>query len=332
MVDRAHLSGKVLKDPLQIEGRLSKGAIIASQVDLIVEQIPDIKRFFYIIERRAWRGVNESRYADIKLIEDLSLWDESQKRSPNAILLDIGPADFIDTSAFVPLGLTKDYDGIQISSWDRFKRPYLFIRGVALMPGSRFIRLGHYIRGGNLEELTLRDDCLEETRRIGANIDYPFAHLNSNEGMPQTKEEINRYINRSRLGILTTKVEGINRFKMECLSADVPVLVPEDTSYPTKKHITEETGLLFSPTPEGLARTIEYALANLEKFSPRKYILENTGQENSLKKLKRALRVLCERDGTTYHFEDVSWDGRNQSLVWGEEIFYLIKNSIERVK
>jgi len=30
---------------------------------------------------------------------------------------------------------------------------------------------------------------------------------------------------------LTTKAEGVNRFKMECMAADLPVLVASDVSF-----------------------------------------------------------------------------------------------------
>ena len=37
--------------------------------------------------------------------------------------------------------------------------------------------------------------------------------------------EINDWINRARVGVLTTGSEGINRFKMECIAADRPIVV-----------------------------------------------------------------------------------------------------------
>jgi hypothetical protein len=291
-----------------------------------------LKHYFYIIERRGWRGTNDSETADIKLVEDLSTLEDTRRRFSQAILLDLAGGDFVDTDEFKPLDVSKIYDGIQISSWDRFKRHYLFIRGTALLPQRRFVKLGHYSKGGSLEELALRDDCLRLTRELGANINYPYGHLNSNKGMPKDKKTINEYINQSRIGILTTKIEGVNRFKMECLAADIPVLIPQDTSYPTQKHINERTGLFFKPTPDGLAETIEYALSHLEQFSPRDYVLKNTGKENSIQKLKSALKILCEKDDFPYHFDDISWDGRNQSMYWEQDMINLIKQTIEELK
>ena len=315
-----YYSMKILKEP---EGK-NKGALILSQVDNVVSRLPFLKNRFYLIERRGWRGLNESQYADIKLVEDLSFWNETVERFPDSVCLDIGPADFVDIEIFRPLGTEKDYDGIQVSHWTDFKRPEMFIRAAGMLPWRNFVKLGHFLKGGSESEYELRDLNMRLAREVGANVDFPYAKATDNNSFLSSKEAMNAYINRARIGILTTKVEGINRFKMECLAAGVPVLVPLDTSYPTKKHITCETGELFEPTPEGLVKTIEDVMANLDKYNPRRYIERTTGRPIALKKLKGSLEELCKRDNVEYRFENIDWDGRNQSLIWGERVFEVL--------
>jgi len=325
-----YISGKLLKNPKIVGGRIIKGALILSQLDYIIETIPKIKNYFYTIERRGWRGLNESIHADIKLVEDLSFWDETIKKFPNAICLDIGPADFIDTDSFYPIDMPKKYTGIQISSWDSFKRPFLFISGCALLPHRSFIKIGHFVRNGNEEEIALRDKCIELTTKSKANITYLYGDHDNNNLMPKSKEEINALLNSASIGILTSQVEGINRFKMECLASNIPVLIPEDAAYPTKKHINESTGLLFKPTPEGLAKAIEELNNKLGSINPREYVLKNTGKKISLGKLKDALKKLTERDNQEFIFEDIDWDGRNDSLIWGrKKLFPEIEKILE---
>lgn len=312
-----YYSMRILKEP---EGK-NKGALILSQVDSVVSRLPFVKNRFYLIERRGWRGMNESRHADVKLVEDLSLWDETVERFPESVCLDIGPADFVDTDVFRPLGIEKDYDGIQVSHWTDFKRPEMFIRAAGILSKRTFVKLGHFVEGGSESEYGLRDLSIKLAREIGANVDFPYAKAKDNNSFPSSKEAMNARINRARIGILTTKVEGINRFKMECLAAGVPVLVPTDASYPTKKHITEETGALFEPTPEGLARIIEDVITHMDRYEPRGYVERTTGKPIALKKLKGALEDVCKRDGVGYRFDDIDWDGRNQSLIWGKNVF-----------
>ncbi len=316
-----YYSMKVLKEPEE----KNKGALILSQVDDVVSRFPFIKDKFYLIERRGWRGLNDSQHTDIKLVEDLSYWDETLDGFPNSICLDIGPADFVDTNAFRPLHIVKDYDGIQVSHWTNFKRPEMFIRAASLLPNRRFLKLGHFVEGGSELELKLRDSCIGLAKEVRANIDFPYSDSVNNVSFPDSTDIMNLYINRSSVGILTTKVEGINRFKMECLATGVPVLVPADASYPTKKHINKETGRFFEPTPEGLASVIEDVISNIRQYNTRNYIRQTTGKPIALRKLRGALKQLCERDNVEYRFYDIDWDGRNQSLIWDERVFRTLR-------
>lgn len=326
------ISAAILKVPERNYGRVIKGAIILSCPEEAAIQIPGLKDYFFIIERRGWRGMNESQIADIKLVEDLSTMEETKNKFPNAVLVDLAGGDFVDTDLFRPIGLQKDYGGIQISCWERFKRHELFVRAAALLPDCRFVKFGHFINGGSLEERAYRDSVIGLSKQLGANIDYPYSDLESNLGLPILKEEINYFINRCSFGVLTTKIEGVNRFKMECLAADVPVLVPRDTSYPVFKHINAQTGLVFDPTPEGLADGIRYVMEHRGDFSPRGYVLCSTGKRNSLLKLKGALKLACLRDGAEYVFDSIDYDGRNQSLAWGNRAVDLIKHAIRGVE
>ena len=201
-----YISGAILKEPKVKNGKITKGAIILSQLDYVVRNFPHIKNYFYTIERRGWRGINESIHADIKLVEDISFWRETQEKFPNTICLDIGPADFVDTNSFYPTWQDKKYTGVQISSWDEFKRPFLFISACSLLPHRNFIKIGHFVRRGNAEEISLRNKCLEFTSKHGANIVYPYGNRDNNHLMPGTKEEINCLLNSASMGILTSQV------------------------------------------------------------------------------------------------------------------------------
>ncbi len=322
------ISAFVLKAPRKLEDRVEKGAIILSNSDELCKIIPQTRDYFYIVERRGWEGINNQETADIKLVEDLSTWDKVKELYPNALLLDVGPADFVDTSKFKPLHCKKHYTAIQIARWDRFKRHGLFVRAASLLKGYNFLLLGHFADGGTKSEIGLLKETVELSENLMANISFPYADHKSNRKLPNSPEEINKIINRSKMGILTTKVEGINRFKMECLSANIPVLVPSDTSFPTKKHINPKTGYIFDPTPEGLAKGIEYVDRNYGSFRPREYVLSNTGHQKSLEKLSKALNSLASRDKSTQRFNNIYWDGRNQNLVWERNAVSLIKKYI----
>ncbi len=325
------LSLALLREPLIENGKINKGAIIMSDVDDTLIKFPLLKTYFYIIERRGWEGINLSKNADIKLVEDSSKLNESKLRFPDAILLDLAGADFVDTDNFKPLLIKKIYAGIQISTWQKFKRPELFFEGIKLLPEKRFIKFGHLIYADE-EEINYKNKFISFAKENSINVDLPYAELKTNEGLPNGPQEINVLINKSKIGILTSKVEGINRFKLECLSANIPVLVPNDVNTPLKKHINDKTGLLYEPTPEGLAKAIKTMEENYDSFSPREYVLKNTGNKLSLEKLKKALESLAKKDGNKNIYQDIYWDGRNQSSIWDGKAEALIKTMLEKFK
>jgi glycosyltransferase involved in cell wall biosynthesis len=246
--------------------------------------------------------------------------------------LDIGPPDFVDTDLFFPMGIRKEFDGIQISNWSKFKRHELFVSGAALIKDHRFVKVGHFVDGGSPKEVALKKSITSLASKLGANIIFPYPEQRSNDELVNTPKEVNELINKCKMGILTTAAEGINRFKMECMATDIPVLVPADVSYPTKKHIHEETGCFFEPTPEGLVAAVKYVELNYDRFSPRAYVLRNTGHKRSLKRLVQALNTLSAEEGGCQNFDDIYWDGRNQNLRWGKAIFEEVKESITKVR
>lgn len=314
------VSVAVLKEPEQ--GR--RGALILAMVDEIVPLFQDLRNLFYIIEWRGWKGMNYSKYADIKLVEDGSTLEETKRLFPRAISLDLAMGDFADTEQFKPLETPKPYSAIQIASWSGFKRHELFVEATTLLPKHRFLKFGHFPNCSD-EEQKLKKRIIEKSRSLKAPIDYPYKHLRNNRGLPSSPREINQHINSARIGILTSANEGMNRFKMECLSANIPFLVPADSVYPIKKHINDLTGVIYEPTPKGLAGAIQSTLNQISSFFPRGYILANTGKANSIRKLEETLNYLAERDGQAHYFVNLEFDGRNQSLSWGKKAISLLE-------
>jgi hypothetical protein len=295
---------------------IEKGAIILNRCDELCKLVSDIKDYFYLIERRGWFGMNKELNADIKLVEDPSTMEETKKKFPDTIPLKLAEADFVDTDKFRPLGVPKPYTGIQIAAWPAFKRHELFVSAAALLPEKRFLKFGHFWRApgrfGWNSETARRRRTIRLARKLHANIDFPDDYVSD----PQ---DLNKLVNTAKMGILTSEHEGLNRFKMECLSADIPMLVAEDSGPATTRHINERTGLLFKPTPEDLAEAIRYVEEHIADFSPRAYILENTGMEISIATLRNALQALARKDGSDRRYEELRWNGRNESFTWTKE-------------
>lgn len=328
----AFIGCEILKAPVRTGPRsVQKGAIILSATDHVCQGRPDIREFFYIVERRGWSGMTNSSWSDVKFVEDRDTWQATVERFPHVMLLDLGAADFVSTDNFRPLSLPKTYAGIQIANWNAFKRHGLFLAAAALLPQHRFLKFGHFPARGSEKELALREKVLAVARKRTPNVDLPYADLLTNVGLPMAGEEaeLNRIINGCQIGVVTSQDEGINKFKMECMAADIPVLVASDACTPLRKHVTSETGLLFEPTPRGLAAALLDVLARRAEFHPRQYVLGHTGSALASRALQDALNERCRRDGHAPYFEDIHWDGRRQQ--WGEVVFETIGKAIAAV-
>jgi glycosyltransferase involved in cell wall biosynthesis len=322
----------VLKLPRIRNSVVEHGALILNQVDPVLDIFPGLESLFIIIERQGWFGYTRSFGAAIKLVEDEELLANTHRIFPDAILLNMGPADFVDHHSFRPVAEAETFDGIAIACWSPRKRIELLVQAAALLPQRRFVHLGHFENAGSRDEIDYRDHCVRLAASVAPNLYFPFLSKCRNEEMPVDKASINQWINRAKIGILTTTNEGINRFKMECIAANRPVLVPADVEGPTRKHVTPQTGLFYEPTPESLAAAFERAFAAREQFRPRQYLLATSGKDISVNKLRRALRDYCERSKIPYRFDDIEWDGRNESLTWGQPSIEALKSIMAKFR
>lgn len=318
-LEHRDISLAILAQPKKVGDFIQKGALILNQCDEFVRILPDVKKYFYLVERRGWYGFNLEKSADIKLVDDPFTLEKTKKLFPHAIVLEFSNADFVDTDIFKPLGYPSKYTAIQIAAWEEFKRHELFVKAAALLPSKKFLKFGHFWDGGKFSELVLKAKIIFLAKKLKADIDFPYAFSLRNKRLPKDPKQINRIINTAKMGIITSQKEGVNRFKMECLSANLPFLVPEDAEPPLKKHINEKTGVLYKPTPQGLKEAILYVEEFYDSFSPREYILQNTGMKNALVALKKALQELSKRDGVFRDFEEIKWNGRNESFIWDKE-------------
>jgi len=320
------VSTSILQNPLIGRNGTKKGAIVLGMADEVLSVYPELRDLFYVIEWRGWSGMNSAANADIKLVEDESTIEDTRRIFPNAICLDLGSGDFVNTKKFLPNNNVKTYSVIQIASWSEFKRHELLLEAARLLPEERFYKFGHFPSEENLESMTLKRRIIKISPQ---NIEYLLPSSDTNERLPKSPEEVAVEINKSRMGILTSRKEGMNRFKMECLSCNIPFLVPADSNYPVKKHINELTGMIYEPTPDGLSKAIVFIKENIRTFKPREYVIRSSGMINSNIALVDALNTLAIRDGFQPYFSNLNWDGRNQSLKWGRKALRTIREVLK---
>ena len=326
--------GVILRSPERNARVTRKGVVVCNFPNIAKDRVPSLSEFYWIVQRRGWSGFTVSRAADIQLVEDVpaqrrwnmlaSLLQAARCRTPwpdktrLPTLLPFGNGDFVDTAAFTPDGRAKTYDAIMIARWDRFKHHQLMVDAFRVLKRQgaavRGLMFGH-IAGTNVPTAMAYKKRIVETIRTEAlPIDLPGADATNNEGSDKTKSSMAAWINTSRVGLLLSKIEGINRFKMECLSCDVPMIICDDACWCVRKHIGPETGIVVARRADAVAKAI-LAVKDGAKYSPRDYIMANTGIDRAMAGLQEAVDELDAGMGLE-PAPIARYDGRNNTLKW----------------
>jgi glycosyltransferase involved in cell wall biosynthesis len=189
----------------------------------------------------------------------------------------IGAQDWVDTEIFKPLpGVQKDFDAVVIANFAPWKRHAVLFRAMQKLRPRR-IRVA--LVGVTWERT--RKEFEEEIRRYGVQDDCTIF-----QGISPI--QVNEVLNRSKVKILLTKIEGANRALSEAMSANVPVLVYKHIMGPRRTDVNPMTGMYADDDelPDALIRAIE----SYKRFKPREWYLQNSGYQNSTSTLNEALR------------------------------------------
>jgi glycosyltransferase involved in cell wall biosynthesis len=335
------ISGVVLRQPGLADGVVRKGVVICNFPRIVASRIPDLTQLYWLVQRRGWRGFSVDRAADIQLVDDIPAqrrwnrfvgilravrrWTPWPDVMPRPAALPFGNADFVDTEAFTPDRRFKTYDVIMIARWSRFKKHQLMVDAFRVLKNHGAEVRGVMFGDSGLpvlpDEIDYRNQIAASIRREKLPVDLPGIDPSDTATLDFTKQSMAAWINASRVGLVLSKVEAINRFKMECLSCDVPVIVCADACWCVKKHVTPRTGLLVDRRPDALASAI-LAIRAGAKVSPRDYILENTGIDRAMAALQRAVDDLDAVMGLD-PAPIARYDGRNNTLNWHDFVAHL---------
>lgn len=335
------VSGVILRSPSRSAPVPRKGVVVCNFPNIVKGRIPNLSDFFWIVQRRGWNGFTVSRAADIQLVDDVPAqrrWNKlagflqaargwiawpDKTRLPTP--LPFGNADFVDTAAFAPDGRPKTYDAIMIARWERFKQHQLMVDAFRILKRQgaavRGLMFGHIANSSDRGAIAYKKHIVETIGTEGLPIDLPAADCMNNEGSDKTKSSMAAWINASRVGLLLSKFEAINRFKMECLSCDVPMIICDDACWCVRKHLGPATGIVVARRADAVAKAI-LAVKDGAKFSPREYIVANTGIDRAMAALQRAVDELDAKMGLEPAPIE-RYDGRNNTLKWRGFIDFL---------
>lgn len=192
--------------------------------------------------------------------------DEIRARHPGALcaVLPIGP-DFASDQTFFPTGAAKDYDVVYVAATQPYKRHDLLLDTMARLPGRRALCVVGY---GHMT-----DDLRAEAQRRGLDIDWAG---------PVDHTEVNRLMNRARVGVVCGVEDGAPAILTEYMLAGLPVLANAGLVCGLH-YIRPDTGLVATEAdfPDALERLIRTA----DRYDTRSVVQQNWTWPHSVARL-----------------------------------------------
>lgn len=171
-------------------------------------------------------------------------------------VMPIGP-EFADPLTFRPLGLAKDYDIVYVAAAQPYKRHDILFDALERLP--RSLRTLCVFGYGEMA-----DDLRRRAADSGLDVDFVGP-----PGVPF--EEVNRLMNRARIGVVCGVDDGAPAILTEYMLAGLPVLANARLSC-GRQFILPETGRLAEA--EDFGGAITAMLDDLPSFSPRQAVLD----------------------------------------------------------
>jgi glycosyltransferase involved in cell wall biosynthesis len=194
----------------------------------------------------------------------------------------IGPQDWVDANVFKPLpGVNKDFDVVMVASFQRLKRHRVLFDALRKI---RPRRLKVALIGATWERT--REEFDQEIASYGVQDDCTvFQGLSS--------AQVNEVLNRSKVKVLLSKMEGGNRAVMEALAANTPCLIYEGLI--GRRDLTPMSGMYTSD--RDLPEKLLYMVDHHAQFRARECFLSRSGVAKATAELNAALKSRAQAMG-----------------------------------
>lgn len=200
--------------------------------------------------------------------------DEIRARVPGArtLVLPIGP-EFASGETFFPTGAPKDRDVVYVACTQPYKRHQVLFDALEANPGITALLVVGY---GHLTE-ELRADAAR--RGLDVEIVGPVPH-----------DEVNRQINRARVGVVCGIDDGAPAILTEYMLAGLPVLANAGLVC-GRQYITPDTGLTAAEGAD-FAAALRRLVDTADQFEPRPVALARWGWPVSIARLGAEIQAI----------------------------------------
>jgi hypothetical protein len=306
-----------------MDGRFYKGVLwIMGNTSYVTAQFSDIKDYFWLISTSSgsaqWaRGRDE----DIHGLTLNAHLEDFQAAVPNGHCMVIRNADFIDEDDFFPIEIGKKYDLFFNSTLWKFKRHELFLStlydlrrryrrelkaavilwsGPPRLQNSRIYSKSFYRLARPLVADSDMSRYARHVRRLYANavrdgldIDLIDPMYRWNKG---TVTNLRRLYNQSKIYVLLSQTEGLNRAAKEALLCNVPVLVIKGSTT-AAEFVNAATGEAVADNQQAISEAILHMLTHSDRYAPRQWVVKNHSRTRICEEVWRKINALEQYPG-----------------------------------
>jgi glycosyltransferase involved in cell wall biosynthesis len=287
----------VLKEPVTTNGRLEKGVVLVKFTGTFAPLYSALqgKEFFSryrVVLEPSWSG-----YA----LADILCWFAANKGDVlvqtfdprdkalftqlglKSSMVEVGPGSWADYRTFdVDPAARKEYAVIYVANYARVKRLHVFMRLVRQLS-----RSGHRCAlicstfGGDRRPVVRLAQYYGASRAVDIYEDL-------------TQAQVNYLLNRSRVSVLLSRKEGMNRGVSESLFAGVPVVVLKE-NVGNHSCINKHTGVISSE--KDLYASVKRLIDLSPSLRTREWALKNISPEATTRILEARLTAIAQEAG-----------------------------------
>lgn len=233
-----------------------------------------------------WRNTNKTNVI-VQAIEPKD-YMFIEKLGGNFIPIAIGSSDWADQDLFyLDSDNTKEYDLIMVSNWGLHKKHKELFKALSKTK----MHLSVLLIGFPWEGRT-KYDIENEIKKSDLNH-IKFEILENISAVA-----VADLMNKSKVYLLLSKKEGPNKAIVEAFMCNVPAILYDKFVGGAQVKINTSTGILSSY--RDLTKNIEYMVKSYHNYSPREWILNNSGSTLSTNKLNMLLKETSIRNGDVW--------------------------------
>ena len=285
----------VVLPPAIYDGIFMKGIAITQAADWVIERYPFVQELYHVVASSCFAGYPWSTKADGYLTgydyPAMLAWfrEHHPERARNKTFIPLEKADFTHEYRMAPVSrLPKTTEVITVSSFEQFKNPDLLAQALKMgrqkYPQSpyKLVWIVGYDFDLNLNGLS------EGARHSWKQMELILEHISEYiYFIPKASPyEVSQYLSQSKVAVLSSFIEGKNRFLHEAISCNIPAvhfnnlcqyIRPDGMPY-----LPPNSGWTCDPNPEAMADALHFARHHSGDMTPRQSFLEHGGRRHFL--------------------------------------------------